>query len=722
MIASLVETQLPENLRTALSSAFRLHFTHLCSKVHEESLHYDQSMQRMFSDMHAENQALRTQLSSCCGDVQLDSCKQVLTPDGSSPHSSMPRQAEVCSTVQSEDSYARPAAISIKDCCEAVDFPLKPNDDDPVLDFMKEAPQKCCEESQVTCLQNHEMEAVHKFALHAEWSQTSVTSLMAHSVSYSSKRDGETHLSHGVTTQQWYCSFHPTSPVGVIWNIIFMLFLAYELILFPLRAFPIPDGGFFWVMSWVCVIFWTADLCMSFFIGVQTRSGDYLRKMTSIAQHYLRTWFVPDFIIVATDWLSTLADEVAEGISIIRIGKIVRSIRIVRALRLLRLRKLRSLVQQMEFCFQSSYVLILSSLMTNLFAILTISHFVGCLWYWIGTHSVEDGQNWVTTYLQGATWEYSYMTSFHWALTQFTPGSMNVQPQNTLERAFANMILVLGLIIFSSIVSSITNSTNSLRSASSLYSRQIWEFRKFCKQEQVSAEVILKVMKYADCIIAPRLGRINVHDVTLLKLMPPSIYIEVIQEIYDKHLTCHPFFEVYSKLDSDGMYNIYQQLTQMALDDQNILFSHGHTAHSMYFVIEGGFRYVMEPAQKKDPKLLFAGTWCCEAALWTHWVHQGTMQSIEGGDVVVLSAERFRIEMRKTQQISVILKYGASFVDSMNVALGSGIEPDRDMQSGQAQEPQTILSDLHKLPNAHATEFMCKQEGTESDGFDTVIC
>merc|ERR1719217_713075 len=91
---------------------------------------------------------------------------------------------------------------------------------------------------------------------------------------------------------------------------------------------------------------------------------------------------------------------------------------------------------------------------------LVISHFVGCFWYYVG----NGGHGWVAAYkFDQESWGHAYLTSLHWSITQFTPGSMAVQPQNIIERGIAVLVLIGGMIVFSSIVSNITAATNSLK-------------------------------------------------------------------------------------------------------------------------------------------------------------------------------------------------------------------------------------------------------------------
>merc|ERR1711976_256751 len=58
---------------------------------------------------------------------------------------------------------------------------------------------------------------------------------------------------------------------------------------------------------------------------------------------------------------------------------------------------------------------------------------------------------------------YLYTTALHWALTQYTPASMEVTPRNWAERIYAIFVLLFGLLVFSSTISRITTSMSRLQ-------------------------------------------------------------------------------------------------------------------------------------------------------------------------------------------------------------------------------------------------------------------
>merc|ERR1712242_494809 len=126
--------------------------------------------------------------------------------------------------------------------------------------------------------------------------------------------------------------------------------------------------------------------------------------------------------------------------------------------RALRLRKVRDALHLLDMYINTEYFSILKTIVINLLAVIFLSHFIACLWYSISdTGNIQGDRSWIVEFhVQERSLFFQYLTSLHWALSQFTPGSMKVEPQSARERLFAVLILVVGIIIFASIVSSIT--------------------------------------------------------------------------------------------------------------------------------------------------------------------------------------------------------------------------------------------------------------------------
>merc|ERR1712232_170586 len=171
-----------------------------------------------------------------------------------------------------------------------------------------------------------------------------------------------------------------------------------------------------------------------------------------------------------------------------------------------------------------------------------INHVVACLWYAIGTSTTEE--NWVDFYnVADAHYAVQYMYSIHWSLTQFTPASSGLQAQNYHERAFAVVMLMIAMVTFTSILSSITAAMTRLRSLSSEDAVYAFQLRKFLKDNRITAPLSGRVVRYIELakqMHQQSIKRANYDEVRLLHLLSGPLKVSLRKELFDPVLILHP--------------------------------------------------------------------------------------------------------------------------------------------------------------------------------------
>merc|ERR1712100_190361 len=96
------------------------------------------------------------------------------------------------------------------------------------------------------------------------------------------------------------------------------------------------------------------------------------------------------------------------------------------------------------------------------------NHLIACVWYGLHENFRGNLETWGTMFLpESSETAYNYATSLHWSLTQLTPASMEVHPRNVHERFFNICVVILAMVAFTSLISSITNAMNHLRDLNS---------------------------------------------------------------------------------------------------------------------------------------------------------------------------------------------------------------------------------------------------------------
>lgn len=399
----------------------------------------------------------------------------------------------------------------------------------------------------------------------------------------------------------------------------------------------------------------------------------------SIIKRYIQTWFLPDVIFVSTDWLMLMVEQGGAWnlTDVMRAGKAMRCVRILRILRVIRLKKMHAGLYQFEVLMNSPQLALVLRMMGNIVGILLCSHFVGCTWYLIGTMDLGTAgyTSWVKEgNFDSTDWYYEYLTAFHWALTQFTPGSMSVQPENPLERFFSIGVLVLGMVIFSSIISSITQVWNNLKNMTTLYDKQLWNLRRYLREQSISTELVTRVIRYAEHVIRPKLRKMPKEEVQMLHMLPDSLFMDVILEIYDQDLEVQPLFADLLQSQRGLMQHLCRDAIQeIMLSQYGDLFGPGQIARHMYFMRDGLLTYCCRHLNERKRVGRQEDDKCIgEAVLWTSWVHQGTCEAETESTVIALCSKKFvELASRYRSSLWALQAYGTAFVRKMNEQAGN---------------------------------------------------
>jgi len=499
----------------------------------------------------------------------------------------------------------------------------------------------------------------------------------------------------------------PNSRSRLVWEAFGLPVLGYDLVLIPMQVFDLPQCLFTDVMSWSTLLYWSCDLVASFFVGYYTDDGKLIMNQCKIVKRYMLSTFCLDFFIVSIDWLlvamGSITSSAFETMGIARIGKLLRVLRVFRVLRLLRLRKLRRLAHDLQDRIDSEYLSIVLNICKNLCCIIAASHFIACLWYWVGTREIPGYSSWVVAYglRDGNRWGYKYWTSLHWAVCQFTPGGMNVQPQNVPERIFSVGMLLCSMLVFSMFVSSLTGSMMTLQKLTSKNTRQLWLLRKFFKQNCVSKELSIRIMRYVNVIVLPQQDRVQHKDIGILSFISTPLRVELQTELNMPSLIIHPFFECFSRRSLAVM----QKLCCVAVKRKcfsrgDVLFGAGQKASEMIFPLDGHLIYT--PKREGYAQVAVTkGHWCCEAVLWCSWVHHGSLRAKIETEVIAMDASKFReVVTEHFIDLCYAQLYGAAFVKALNEAAkaaddtGFGHISDLTADLVESDDLRAVLDDL----------------------------
>lgn len=491
---------------------------------------------------------------------------------------------------------------------------------------------------------------------------------------------GSTHHEIDLESSEGYV-LNPSSHWKLVWDILGIPVLAWDLITIPMQVFNIGDTPVTIAMGWVTLIFWTIDIFVTFLTGFFDNDGELVMQVPKIARHYLKGSFSLDFLIIGADWLSIFLNSLGDSApSFLQNVAILRAFRITRVARLTRLSKLKAKWQTVEDNIESETVLVFLTLFTKIVGMLALNHYVGCVWYALGNTEIEGYDTWLSHHpypqfgdkadkLSRAPWGYKYITALHWAITQFTPGSMHVQAQNIPERIFSIFMILFGLVVLSSFIAAVTQARMQLNKMMSKFQRDLWLLRKYCRQHKVSHGLVVRMRRYVDHVVVPKFQEMSASDVILLPQLSSHLRDELATELAAQNLHLHPFFQELIKNKAVMTKVCTEAVKNLDFARGDVVFNAGQVGHTMYVVAEGVLEYIPHMKHHVMEEIPEGGV-ISEAALWTNWTLQGQLQaSVECTCMLVDAAHFRRIIAGNTLVMAFARRYAFAFLDGMNQEL-----------------------------------------------------
>lgn len=486
----------------------------------------------------------------------------------------------------------------------------------------------------------------------------------------------------------------PASPKRIAWDLAGAVLIFWDLTIIPLNLSTLtPDESTFLdVMDWLTLLFWTANMFSTLLVGF-VKDGMTEMNPMKILIHYLKTWFVLDLMVVLPDWFFTMtkaagdSDDSEGGDSV----RLLRILRLARCVRLLRLAKLKAVFSLVNDLINSEYTNIILNIVKMIVALVAINHWIGCMWF-LTAESQTDVATWISFHgFSDSDAIYQYLTAFHWAITQFTPSSMHVQPQNTPERAFTVIIIVFGLVGFSYLVGSITGSLTELRQMNADTSKLFWNLRRYLKQQKVPTELSVRIQKFLEHKWQSLKMSVSQESVTVLKHLSEQLNNELQRVISVPHMVVHPLFRHLNSESSVTMQRLATSaISRKQLASGDSLFFPLEKATDMSFVVDGRLQYIRMRDDEKE-WVDKDEDWISEPCLWTdQWHHQGELIAVRPCELLMINPLGFADIIKRNPQVHAFVNgYAVHFIKWLN-----GIETNNLSDITQGEDSEKQIKDL----------------------------
>lgn len=265
-------------------------------------------------------------------------------------------------------------------------------------------------------------------------------------------------------------------------DMLITFFSIYSVIYTPyLMCFDIYKQSSF--SSWYSIldviidIFFLTDIFIGFFTAYYDFEEQLITRLHPIAMNYLTGWFFCDFlagfpfnslfIITSSKSSSFVKTYISDEL------KLLDLLKILRVLKLFKVFLLNSFTAAMfKFCLNIDALARWARLYFSLIIFFFSVHLLSCVFIFLGQ---LDYPNWI--YTQGFEMKQHlpiYITSFYYiCATVFTIGYGDVTSVSTYERVFNLLLLVVGIMIYSWSVTSLSNYVQSVDSKTLDYQKKV---------------------------------------------------------------------------------------------------------------------------------------------------------------------------------------------------------------------------------------------------------
>lgn len=216
---------------------------------------------------------------------------------------------------------------------------------------------------------------------------------------------------------------------------------------------------------------------------IKLNTDEVISNPKQIALHYLKTWFVVDFV-AAIPFEFMITPEVDSATTLFGLLKTARLLRLVRVAR--------------KLDRYSEYGLAVVILLTCLFTL--IAHWLACIWHGIGNLEKKNDMGWIRELTEnlnlnnttGLDLQTRYITALYFTLSSLTSvGFGNVSPNTDAEKIFSVCVMIIGALMYASIFGNLTAIIQRLYSRASRFHRDlrvIEDFVRFYKIPKATKE------------------------------------------------------------------------------------------------------------------------------------------------------------------------------------------------------------------------------------------
>jgi hypothetical protein len=374
-----------------------------------------------------------------------------------------------------------------------------------------------------------------------------------------------------------------------LWDSLIFFIIIYTSIITPIYLSFWEESILLKSIELLIEIIFVIDLFINFFTTYIDEEEAIVTDLRQISLNYFFTWFLFDlFITIPFELLSFgLPNDFS---FIFSKEKFIMKITFFKWFKIIRLARLYK--TQTNGRFFSDIVLNKNNLLNRIFKFLItffiVSHIASCYFIYIGFTSINNN-NWICT----AGLSYSdyidiYISSLYYIqVTVYSIGYGDITPVNTLERIYSSLFMIIGSILYSFAISSI----------STIYAENANKGLKYKNQKNLLKEIEEEheIKPYLQEKLKQAIHELNFNRdkerYKFLESLPSNLRRELSFIMYRTTINNHKFF---NNQKHEFALHALQYFSYRRIRKEDVLFSVGEKLQEMYLILKGRLGLFLE--------------------------------------------------------------------------------------------------------------------------------
>ena len=384
---------------------------------------------------------------------------------------------------------------------------------------------------------------------------------------------------------------HPDADIAFWWNISVMLWVYYSAMIIPTRfGFQTKATGVTKMADYLLEAWFLVDLAFNFRLGyVDSDTLEVITDQKAIRRNYLKGWFLCDFVSSIPVEFIALGWPAASDLMFLKVMRLTKIFRLVRLLNL-------KAFQDMEESGKVNPAVV--RLMKLVVAFMLVLHITACA-YWFMVHNqcagaftLVDGKP--TNTMQNFCPEKEdigqvqrledfldrYNEAFYWAI-QVMIGNTSIRQDNTATFVFTNVMLLVGIAVFSSIIGGASALLSNLDSLAAAKKAQVDSINHYLAFRKVPTELRRKISSYVKYLWHSGLSS---YHKELFEDLPDALMLQLNISLKQSLIAAVPMFQ---KCTPRTVLAVIHRLEPTIMLPDIHVTREGDVGDCMYFVVRG---------------------------------------------------------------------------------------------------------------------------------------